>query len=167
MPATCSLAGPPPGHCCWSPRWPRQPAGTGGRAGPQAAGLAGLAAGLLTLIVAGAAGSVVLLFTAMAVAGAGQGLAFMGGIRRVNEIAPADSRAGTVALFYVVTYLGSGLVTAAVGLLATRLGLTTSVQLSAAVLAAACLIMLAGPGRAPRRNRPGPAPRPAPPAHQR
>ncbi len=117
----------------------------------QAAGLAGLTIGLLMLIAAGAAGSAVLLFAAMAVAGTGQGLAFMGGIRRVNEIAPADSRAGTVALFYVVTYLGSGLVTAGVGLLATHLGLTTAVQLSGAVLAAACLITLASQ-RALRRR---------------
>jgi MFS family permease len=108
----------------------------------QQAGLAGLAAGLLGLIAAGLAGSVVLLFGAMAVAGAGQGLAFMGGIRRINEIAPAAARAGTVAMFYVVTYAGSGLVTVGVGLLATMLGLTASVRWFGAVLAAACLLML-------------------------
>jgi hypothetical protein len=84
------------------------------------------------------------------VAGAGQGLAFMGGIRQVNEIAPAGQRAGTVALFYVLTYGGSGLVTAAVGLLAAHLGLTRSVQTSAAVLAAACLLTVVTAGRAGR-----------------
>ena len=116
----------------------------------QALGLIGLITGLIGLIAAGAAGSAAVLFGAIAVAGAGQGLAFMGGIRRVNEIAPAGQRAGTVALFYVLTYGGSGAVTAAVGLLATHLGLTRSVQASAAVLAAACLITLAtarGPGK--------------------
>ncbi len=114
----------------------------------QAWGLIGLIAGLTGLIAAGAAGSVAMLFGAIAVAGAGQGLAFMGSIRRVNEIAPAGQRAGTVALFYVLTYGGSGAVTAAAGLLATHLGLTRSVQASAAVLAAACLITLAT-GRRP------------------
>jgi MFS family permease len=108
----------------------------------QASGLAGLIAGLLGLIAAGAAGSAALLFGAIAVAGAGQGLAFMGGIRQVNEIAPADQRAGTLAMFYVLTYGGSGLVTVAVGLLAAHLGLTRSVQAAAAVLAAACLLTL-------------------------
>ena len=116
----------------------------------QASGLAGLIAGLAGLIAAGAAGSAALLFGAIAVAGAGQGLAFMGSIRRVNEIAPADQRAGTVAMFYVLTYGGSGLVTAAVGLLATHLGLTRAVQASAAVLAAACLLTLVTGGRAGR-----------------
>jgi hypothetical protein len=56
----------------------------------QALGLIGLFAGLTGLIAAGAMGSAAVLFGAIAVAGAGPGLAFMGGIRRVNEIAPAD-----------------------------------------------------------------------------
>ena len=116
----------------------------------QATGLAGLIAGLAGLIAAGAAGSAALLFGAIAVAGAGQGLAFMGSIGRVNEIAPAGQRAGTVAMFYVLTYGGSGLVTAAVGLLATHLGLTRAVQAAAAVLAAACLLTLLTGGRAGR-----------------
>jgi MFS family permease len=108
----------------------------------QAAGLIGLTGGLLGLIAAGLAGSVIVLFAAMAVAGAGQGLAFMGGIRRINEIAPPGARAGTVAMFYVVTYAGSGLVTVGVGLLATLLGLSASVRWFGAVLAGACLLML-------------------------
>ena len=116
----------------------------------QAAGLAGLIVGLAGLIAAGAAGSAALLFSAIAVAGAGQGLAFLGSIRRVNEIAPAGQRAGTVAMFYVLTYGGSGLVTAAVGLLASHLGLTRAVQASAAMLAAACLLTLVTGGRAGR-----------------
>lgn len=120
----------------------------------QAAGLAGLAGGLLGLIAAGLVtagpGSAAVLFAAMAVAGCGQGLAFMGGLRRINEIAPAEARAGTVSMFYVVTYAGSGLVTVGVGLLATLLGLTVSVRWFGAVLAAACLLMLAV-----LRTRPG------------
>ena len=128
----------------------------------QQAGLLGLTAGLLGLIGAGLAGSVALLFAAMAVAGAGQGLAFMGGIRRINEIAPAAARAGTVAMFYVVTYAGSGLVTVGVGLLATLLGLTASVRWFGAVLAAACLLMLVALRSVPALSRAVPA---APPAH--
>ena len=128
----------------------------------QQTGLLGLAAGLLGLIAAGLAGSVALLFAAMAVAGAGQGLAFMGGIRRINEIAPAAARAGTVAMFYVVTYAGSGLVTVGVGLLATLLGLTASVRWFGAVLAAACLLMLVALRSVPALSRAVPA---APPAH--
>ncbi|MGH3124314.1 MAG: hypothetical protein ACRDND_25295 [Streptosporangiaceae bacterium] len=113
----------------------------------QAAGLVGQTGGLLGLIAAGLIpagrpGSATVLFAAMAVAGCGQGLAFMGGLRRINQIAPAEARAGTVSMFYVVTYAGSGLVTVGVGLLATLLGLAVSVRWSGAVLAAACLLML-------------------------
>ncbi len=129
-----------------------------GSARAEAAGLLGLAAGLAGLIAAGAAGSAPVLFAAMAVAGAGQGLAFMGGVRRINEIAPADTRAGTVSMFYLVTYSGSGLVTAGVGLLASHLGLRGSVDVFAVALAAACLLTLAAgrgrlrwPGRRPGR----------------
>ena len=60
-------------------------------------------------------------------------------------------------MFYVVTYAGSGLVTVGVGLLATLFGLTASVRWFAAVLAAACLLMLVvlqrHPARTPRRTR--------------
>ncbi len=119
----------------------------------QAAGLIGLAGGLLGLIAAGLAGSVAVLFAAMAVTGAGQGLAFMGGIRRINEIAPPGARAGTVAMFYVVTYTGSGLVTVGVGLLAMLLGLSASVQWFGAVLAGACLLMLVALRSVPALSR--------------
>ncbi len=126
-----------------------------GTARAEAAGLLGLAGGLAGLLAAGATGSTALLFAAMAVAGAGQGLAFMGGVRRINEIAPPDARAGTVALFYLVTYSGSGLITAGVGLLASAAGLRTSVSVFAVGLAAACLLTLATRPRAsgsrPRR----------------
>ena len=46
-------------------------------------------------------------------------------------------------MFYVVTYAGSGLATVGVGLLATHLGLVRSVQVFAALFAAAGLATLA------------------------
>jgi MFS family permease len=123
------------------------------------AGLLGLTGGLAGLIAAGAGRSAAVLFAAMAVAGAGQGLAFMGGLGWINDIAPAAERASTVSMFYLLTYGGSGLVTVAVGLLATHLGLTRSVQLSGALLAVACLatlvILAAAQRSAIRRRAPG------------
>ena len=90
------------------------------------------------------------LFAAMAVAGAGQGLAFMGGIRRVNEIAPRAPAGWHRGHVLRGDLRRQRAVTAAVGLLATRLGLTRSVQVSAAVLAAGCLLTLVTGGRAGR-----------------
>lgn len=109
----------------------------------QASGLALLVIGLLGLIAAGQAGGAALLFATIAVTGAGQGLGFAGSVSRINAMAPAAGRAGTVAMFYVVTYAGSGLATVGVGVLATHLGLVRSVQVFAAALAAAALMALA------------------------
>jgi hypothetical protein len=109
------------------------------------AGLVLLIAGLAGVIAAGALGSVPLLFATIAVAGAGQGLGFAGAVRRVNEVAPASDRAGTVSLFYVITYAGAGLATIGVGLLATEVPLTRAVQFFAAgfaVCAAAALAVI-------------------------
>jgi hypothetical protein len=58
-----------------------------------------------------------------------------------------------VSMLYVVTYAGSGLVTVGVGLLATFLGLTVSVRWFGAVLASACLLMLAVLRSQPRWSR--------------
>jgi MFS family permease len=108
-----------------------------------AAGLALLVIGLLGLILAGAAGSAALLFATIAVTGAGQGLAFAGSVRQINDLAPPAERAATVAMFYVVTYAGSGLATAGVGLLASQFGLVASVRVFAVMFAAASVAMLA------------------------
>ena len=108
----------------------------------QAVGLSLLVIGVLGLIAAGALGSAAVLFATIAIAGAGQGVGFMGSLRRLSEIAPAAQRAETVSMFYVVTYIGGGVSTVGVGLLATRLTLTASVQVFAAVFAAFALMTL-------------------------
>jgi hypothetical protein len=78
----------------------------------------------------------------VAVAGAGQGLAFMGAMQRVNDIAPQTQRAGVLAAFYLITYLGGGGPVIVVGLLATRIALVDAVRIAAAVLLAASLLTL-------------------------
>jgi len=59
----------------------------------------------------------------------------------------------------VVTYAGSGLVTAGVGLLATLVGLTASVRWSGAVLAGACLLTLVALRSVPALSPAAPVPR--------
>lgn len=103
-------------------------------------GLLLLVLGLAGLVAAGLLGSVALLLGTVAVTGAGQGLAFLGALRRVNDLAPADERAGVASAFYVVTYLGGGGPVIVVGLLAGPLGLVPAVQLAAGVLALACVV---------------------------
>ena len=49
-----------------------------------------------------------MLFRSSAIAGAGFGSGFQGGIRMVVPLAAAHQRAGLVSLLYVVSYLGLG-----------------------------------------------------------
>ncbi|GAB3965293.1 MFS transporter [Actinoallomurus acanthiterrae] len=119
----------------------------------RAAGLPLLAAGLVLLAVAGAVASLPLLLTATVVAGAGQGLVFLGSLTLVNNGAPAERRAEVMAGFFVVIYLGVGVPVIGVGLLATATGLLTAVQDFAYVTAALCLTVLAAPYLARRPGR--------------
>ncbi|GLY73372.1 hypothetical protein Airi01_016390 [Actinoallomurus iriomotensis] len=76
------------------------------------------------------------------VAGSGQGLAFMGAVRQVNEIAPDGSRAGVLSAFYLVTYVAEALPVIVVGLLANHVGLEPAVDAFLAVAVTACLCAL-------------------------
>ncbi|MEV5576429.1 MFS transporter [Spirillospora sp. NPDC052269] len=106
------------------------------------AGLPLLATGLVLLALAGEAASLVLLLAATVVAGAGQGLVFLGGLTAVNQAAPADRHAEVLSSFYVVIYLGVGVPVIGVGFLADAVGLLAAVQCFAAFVAVSCLVML-------------------------
>lgn len=106
-------------------------------------GLPLLAGGLGLLALAGALSSLVVLLLATAIAGVGQGLAFLGAQTAVNQAAPADRRAAVQSAFYVIVYLGVGVPVVGVGFLATAIGPVTSVQWFAAVVALLSLAVLA------------------------
>ncbi|WP_308466877.1 MFS transporter [Rathayibacter soli] len=105
-------------------------------------GLPILAAGLLALTSAGFTSSLLLFVLAISLAGIGQGLAYLGGLTAVNQVAPAHRHAEVLSSFYIIIYLGVGLPVIGVGFLATRIPLTTTVELSAVLIAFACLILL-------------------------
>jgi len=109
----------------------------------QTLGLVGLTIGLGGLVCAGRLSSVALLLASVCIAGAGQGLAFMGATRQASQAAPPDQRAGVAAAFWIASYLGGGLPVTATGLLAVRIGLVPAVDTVAIILAVACLAVLA------------------------
>lgn len=117
--------------------------GTWGALRAMATGLVLLILGLAGLVVAGLIASIPLLLVTLAVTGVGQGLGFLGALRRVNEIAPAATHASVASAFYVVTYLGGGGPVVIVGILAMPLGLVAAVQAAAIAMAATCLVTLA------------------------
>jgi sugar phosphate permease len=108
----------------------------------QIVGLGLLVAGLGGLVAAGFVSSMPLMLVTIAIAGAGQGLAFMGAIRLANDVAPRGEESGVAAAFWVASYLGGGLPVVGVGLLAGHLGLVAAVQIFAAGIAVACLVAL-------------------------
>ncbi|MBC3194287.1 MFS transporter [Pseudonocardia sp. C8] len=124
----------------------------------QLAGLALLGGGLVVLVTSGAVGPLPLVLATAVVAGLGHGLAYGGAHGVVETIAVGDRAAGLTATAYVVYYLGAGIPTIAVGVLATvvPLGVATGALaglLLAATAAAWCLtrmVSTAG-GRVHRR----------------
>src|SRR4249919_583731 len=72
------------------------------------AGIAALIAGVAVTVLAVSLGSAAVFFAGSAIAGAGFGSGFQGGIRLVVPLAAAHQRAGLVSLLYVVSYLGLG-----------------------------------------------------------
>ena len=97
------------------------------------AGLIALALGLVALLVAGMTQSLAVVLLSAVVAGTGQGMGFMGAMRESADTAPAGEEAATASAFYVATYIGVGVPTIGVGLLATWLGTVTAVDIFAVV----------------------------------
>jgi len=106
----------------------------------QRSGLLALAAGTAVLLIAGPTRLLALVIAAAVLAGAGQGLAFMGAVRAANQAAPPESRAAVVSTLYMASYVGVGVPAIGVGLLATLTTTTTAVAVFAVV---AMLIALA------------------------
>jgi len=71
-------------------------------------GILALITGVTVTVMAVSLGSAAVFFAGSAIAGAGFGSGFQGGIRLVVPLAAAHERAGLVSLLYVVCYLGLG-----------------------------------------------------------
>src|ERR1700749_2666070 len=71
-------------------------------------GILALITGVAVTVVAVSLGSAAVFFAGSAIAGAGFGSGFQGGIRTVVPLAAPHERAGLVSLLYVVSYLGLG-----------------------------------------------------------
>ncbi|WP_285743418.1 MFS transporter [Lentzea sp. NBRC 105346] len=91
------------------------------------------------------------------ITGAGFGLAFMGGTRLVTQAAPAAQRGQVLASFFVVAYLAISVPVIGAGVVTTRIGLSATFYVFAAVMAVVALITLVSTkltGREPRTSPP-------------
>ncbi len=99
-----------------------------------ALGMAAQVTGMAAILVAVPAGSVWWLLAGALLDGAGLGLAFMGGLGLVGQVAPAASRAEVLSACYVVIYLGESIPVLGVGYGADLVGLYPAVVAFAAVI---------------------------------
>jgi MFS family permease len=117
-------------------------------------GLVLLPIGLGGFVLAVPLHSAALLVAATLVAGAGQGLGFMGSMALVNEIAPESRRADVASSFYIASYLGVALPAIGIGFGAQLLGLFGAVCVFAVLVGVIALTLAAsirryGAGGAP------------------
>src|SRR6516164_2397420 len=120
-------------------------------------GILALVAGVTVTVLAVSLESAAVFFAGSAIAGAGFGAGFQGGIRFVVPLAAPHERAGLVSLLYVVSYLGLGVPAVLAGFGVVHGGglIDTARYYGAAVIALAALALFGllknRPGRAAAR----------------
>lgn len=114
------------------------------RTGSRFAMLSGLTSILLSLallVLAQSTGSLMLLIVGTACGGITIALGHRGALAVVNQIAPPDSRAGLVSIYFVICFFGNSLPIVAVGIISTLYG-----PIMATVCFAGLMIVLAAGG---------------------
>jgi predicted MFS family arabinose efflux permease len=120
-------------------------------------GIVALITGVAVTVMGVGLRSAAVFFAGSAIAGAGFGSGFQGGIRMVVPLAAAHERAGLISLLYVVSYLGLGVPAVLAGFGAVHDGLiNTARYYGTAVIALAALALFGL-----LRNRPGRTAEPA------
>jgi len=108
-------------------------------------GLMCLMLGLAGIVVAVPLQSMFLLLGSTVIIGLGWGLAFMGSMALVNEVAPVDQRGHVVSSFYIVLYLGVGFPVIGIGLGTELLDLYQAVLIyasTASILAIVVIVLI-------------------------
>jgi hypothetical protein len=99
--------------------------------------------GVAIVLVAASSRSVVLFFAGTAIAGAGFGGGFQGGLRTIVPLAAPSERAGVISVAYIICYLAMGLPAIGAGLLVVdSTVLQTAQEFGGAVIALAALTLV-------------------------
>jgi MFS family permease len=107
------------------------------------AGSVALAAGMALIVIAAAANSGALFLAGSLIAGAGFGVAFLGGLRQLTSVIPAEHRAAVMSAFYLVAYASLSVPAVLAGLVVTHLGLEVTFEIFGSVVAGIALTMAA------------------------
>jgi predicted MFS family arabinose efflux permease len=100
-----------------------------------------LAAGTVLIVVSAAAGSSTTFVVGSVVAGLGFGVAFLGGLRNLVSVIPAEHRAAVMSAFYLVAYLSLSLPAVAAGVVVTHIGVERTFEVFGSVVAAVALLL--------------------------
>ena len=106
-----------------------------------AGGSVALSAGMVLLVVAAAADSGVVYIVGAVVGGGGFGVAFLGALRALSAVIPADHRAAVMSAFYVVAYAALSLPAIAAGTVVGSLGVRPTFEIFGAAVAALALVV--------------------------
>jgi MFS family permease len=120
-------------------------------------GCGSLACGVLLTVLSVVWTSQPLFYVGTLISGAGFGASFLGGFRTLVTLATPTARAGLVAAIYIVAYLAFSLPAIAAGVLATHLGLRTTVIGYGIVVAGLALLAIPATVATSRRLIPGDA----------
>jgi predicted MFS family arabinose efflux permease len=126
------------------------------------AGSIALAAGMVIIVLAAATDSSVAYLVGSIVGGAGFGAAFLGGLRALVAVIPANQRAAVTAAFFVVAYASLSVPAVLAGVLVTHVSLQSTFEIFGSAVAAIALLVALQAWRT-RPNRPRvPSTTPAP-----
>src|SRR5262245_18778087 len=106
-----------------------------------ALGSLALATGMALLVVAAATDSAVTYLAGAVIGGGGFGVAFLGGLRALTAVIPAEHRAAVMSAFYVVAYAAISLPAIAAGAVAGYTGVRPTFELFGAGAAAVALLV--------------------------
>jgi MFS family permease len=104
-------------------------------------GLILLTIGLAGILVTVPVQSIMLLLASTIITGLGWGLAFMGSMALVNEIAPPKQRGHVVSSLYIIIYLGVGLPVIGIGFGAESVGLYHAILIYSCLIGVLAILM--------------------------
>ncbi len=123
------------------------------------AGSIALAVGMLLIVAAAASGSAATYLLGAVVGGLGFGVAYLGGLRALVAVIPAEQRAAVMSAFYIVAYSSLSVPAVIAGLVVTHLGLDSTFEVFGGVVAAIALVVSFEAWRTRPLNRPVQHPR--------
>jgi MFS family permease len=104
-------------------------------------GSVALSAGMVLIVLAAAWGSAGYFIGGSILAGAGFGLAFLGGLRGLVAAIPAEHRSAVIAAFYIVAYASLSVPAILAGIFVPHLGLAPTFEVFGSIVAGIALIV--------------------------